>query len=676
MERGMKILLEARLGQTIISAYEWVTVETGAPSYTAVVTDDGARRTVTVTLDGKIKTPTAVKPSMYIAGGATYQDVRQADKIYIAETEDDAEELAKAGLSPAVTFGSYNYVNSSCVKILTRKTVVLLQREGHSETALKKSIAVIRAVTISIFTRLIADKSDIPTSIETEVEPVNSYDFCEFGRHGEIVSIVHERVADYIRKHYHIMILNNIPYYYDNGVYVADKRGLREGDRIREWIIDVLPEGWKRARIAQDIYLLLTLSSDIIRTDEEVNLQPKTYINFKNAYWDLKTKTEYPHDPKHYCLNQIPYKYNSKEKTDGKKIEELLDYMFYRPNEKEAFLEYIGYAMTTDVSLEKMIILRGLAGYGKSTILDIITKMFGGRKNCESVDIQKLNSDKFATARLYNKLANICNELPADCMDNINCTNALISGNMITCERKGKDAFPFIPYSRLMFSCNELPKIVGSTSRAFYRRLIIFEIDRKPEHDDPNLKKKIIAKEIPHFIELCVKAGERVYEGDNPKFTRYDDSEERITQYQADNDSVESFLTECATVTVTHDTADRASRGDIYDEYEQYCKDEGRTPKSKPQLYKTLREKGFQEIKAGNFRGFSGLIITKPANTTWVACPNGFNKVADKKSETVVDFKSKQDKEIEDLRRQLDEAKTLIEMYAQGVISGPVSQAY
>lgn len=79
--------------------------------------------------------------------------------------------------------------------------------------------------------------------------------------------------------------------------------------------------------------------------------------------------------------------------------------------------------------------LLGPGGNGKSTFLEVVTKMLGS-DNVSAVTLQALNDDKFAPARLYGKLANVFADLPPKALTSASIFKAIVGGDTISLERK------------------------------------------------------------------------------------------------------------------------------------------------------------------------------------------------------------------------------------------------
>ena len=137
--------------------------------------------------------------------------------------------------------------------------------------------------------------------------------------------------------------------------------------------------------------------------------------------------------------------------------------------------------------------------------------LLGGPRQVMQIKLSDLTDDKSAPADLYEKMANICNEMSSEGLKDVSMLNMITGQDFIRAQSKYGQPFTFLPTAKLFFSCNELPKILNNKSNNIYRRLIIFEIDKPPETKIQDLDLKIIKSGMAHFIHLCVEAGKRLY---------------------------------------------------------------------------------------------------------------------------------------------------------------------
>lgn len=68
--------------------------------------------------------------------------------------------------------------------------------------------------------------------------------------------------------------------------------------------------------------------------------------------------------------------------------------------------QYIGYCLTRDTRQQKMLVLKGMEGVGKSVILRRMTEIVG-ENNMTNNSLEKLK-DKFTTVELAGMLVNTC----------------------------------------------------------------------------------------------------------------------------------------------------------------------------------------------------------------------------------------------------------------------------
>jgi putative DNA primase/helicase len=89
-----------------------------------------------------------------------------------------------------------------------------------------------------------------------------------------------------------------------------------------------------------------------------------------------------------------------------------------------------------------------------------------------------LENDRFAPARLYGRLANICPDLPGSHLEDSAVFKAITGGDRITGELKYRDAFEFRPFARLIFSANHFPA-ARYGSQSYFDRWLLIPFERR-----------------------------------------------------------------------------------------------------------------------------------------------------------------------------------------------------
>ena len=254
-------------------------------------------------------------------------------------------------------------------------------------------------------------------------------------------------------------------------------------------------------------------------------------IAFKNGIYNIMTDEFLPFSPEIIITNKINWDYNPAAYSEL--VDNTLNKIACHDKQIRMLLEeVIGYCLYRRNELGKAFILIGDRANGKSTFLDMVKTMLGD-ENIASLDLGELG-DRFKTAELFGKLANIGDDIGDEFIANASVFKKLVTGDRINVERKGQDPFEFNNYAKLLFSANNIPRIKDKTG-AVQRRLAIIPFDAKFSVDDPDyrpyIKYELREQEcIEYMILLGIEGLKRVLL--NQKFT--------------DSTRVERELEECA----------------------------------------------------------------------------------------------------------------------------------
>lgn len=436
---------------------------------------------------------------------------------------------------------------------------------------------------------------------------------------GEATKPIHKAIADLVLLDMNVFILNGDAYIYDttNGAYIRDP----EGKRICKKIRDLLEFEFIEDKTISSIYNLIIKDDTLTIHDSDINKRPKHWIHFKNGYFDYKTESYYPHDPKYNEISVIPWDYapsrypcNYKFVKRGKgllreTVEEplefrrWLDHAIPDPEDQKMVLQYIAYSLTLETNAQKFLIVSGSGGTGKSTLLSVVESIIG-LNNISSVSLQGLQ-DRFTPGELYLKQANICADIPLSALSEVDMIKKLTGEDLISADRKFKSNFMFKSFARLFFSANDIPVNLSDKSNAFYRRMLILRMDNKPDHVDPNLVEKL-KSEIPNIITLAVDelilSGGVIEESDNSKSA--------VKEAYKNSDTVEAFLDDRC----EFDDKARIDRVELYRIYCNYCDNEERKYVKRSNFYKQLADKGFQSRRSKNNYDICGIKIRNVIN--------------------------------------------------------------
>ena len=361
-------------------------------------------------------------------------------------------------------------------------------------------------------------------------------------------------------------------YVYRNGVYV-EMPELEAQKLIRDKMISTET---KMNQITDAEHQWRILVQKDLR---ELNANP-FIINLKNGLYNLQEDKLVEHTPDYYSTVQLNASYDPKAQCPRFKqyLKEVLD-----ADQIPLIQEMLGYFLVPITRAQKCFVIVGEGGAGKSQLLLVLNQVLLGSENVSNVSWQALN-ERFKTAELFGKLANIFADLPTKNIDDNGIFKALVGEDYLTVEKKNKNPFSFQSKARLLFSRNTIPRNLGDKSEGFYRRLILIRFDHAVPEDikDPNLLEKL--RNEADGIFLFALEGLRRLIGNNYKFSVTERNNRELDQYREESDNVLSFVGECCELGEGFDYGST----ELYNAYKGFCDDSGVKPYSQKNFVKQL----------------------------------------------------------------------------------------
>lgn len=361
-----------------------------------------------------------------------------------------------------------------------------------------------------------------------------------------------DKFATFLKNNNHIIKINNQLHIYKDGIYID---GYSEIEHMMIFYISNLSKA-KRTEVLN--YL------DVLIRD---NTEPSSanLIAFKNGVYDIATDKFSEFDSNMVITNKIDWNYNPEayseicDKSLNKLacndssirllIEEMIGYCFYRRNE-----------------LGVSFILTGDKSNGKSTFIDMIMRLLGFN-NTSALDLGELG-DRFKTAELFGKLANLGDDISDDFIKNPAVFKKLVTGDRVNVERKGQNPFDFNNYAKFIFSANDIPRIKDKTG-AVLRRLIIVPFNAtfsKTDKDyDPYIKYKLRDDSVMEYLVLLgIKGLKRVLE--NRKFTTNAKIEAELQEYEERNNPIILFFKDTPIEEIENEPLSL-----VFQKYREFC---------------------------------------------------------------------------------------------------------
>lgn len=366
----------------------------------------------------------------------------------------------------------------------------------------------------------------------------------------------HNEFGDKLIEAFNIITVNEQLYVYEDGYYQQDER------IIERKMIELYPSIKQRERSEVLAYIRIQTHKQA----EDIKVNPYI-INLKNTRLDLKTGNVLAFTPNAIEFDRIPVTYDPSAHFAD--LDKMLHRVFLGNKEvMNLFDEMVGYTLLKHTRYRSGFMFYGSGKNGKSTVLDML-KAFLGMNNYTSIELDKL-TDRFTTAELEHKLANIGDDINDKAIRDTGTLKKLFTGESLLVERKGERPFVLKPYAKMIFSMNAIPKSYDR-SDGFYSRLLFIPFNAKfdvsDDDFDPHIADKVMSDEsMSYLLNRAIKGVQRLMSrGD---FTRPKVVEEAMKEYKKQNSVVLQWFEDCG-----HDIdyLTENTKDEIYSNYDDWC---------------------------------------------------------------------------------------------------------
>lgn len=375
-------------------------------------------------------------------------------------------------------------------------------------------------------------------------------------------------------------------YAYENGNYISKNddfidakvtRFIQSFDKLQDVGIKKY-----RADVIATIQSLCLIENDHLKS---FWLSPTTnngtLINLSNGLLDqskyLKGEANYllPHTPLYFCTNQLPF--NFRENATCPTWEKFLSNIFEDKEIIDLLQCWFGYNLIADTSFQKFCLLYGKGANGKTVITIVLTTLLG-EENVSCLGLECFDQMRtFALAGLINKLANIVGEMNEVSKTSEGLLKNIVSGELITVDRKYKEPITFRPTARLTFATNILPRITDR-SDGISRRLILIPFEKQIL--DESLQDRRLADpkfwissgEIGGIFLWALDGLKKLQQ--NGRFIIPNKVQEAINDYVYQTNPTYEYLK----TTYIFSKSNKLSRNDVYANYRYWMESNGHFP--------------------------------------------------------------------------------------------------
>lgn len=340
---------------------------------------------------------------------------------------------------------------------------------------------------------------------------------------------------------------------------------------IHGYILDTLGTFASGARLNP----ILNTIKPLILTEDVFNQKP--VVSFTNGTLELETGVFRENDKSDYCSIQMAYPYNEEAKcTRWKKF--ISEIMQYDEKKIDLLQEIAGYALVSDCRYEKIFVLTGEGGNGKSIYTKILQQVFG-EENISNITPKGL-TEPFQLVHLRDALLNIAGEIKSDVSGAEETMKQIASGEMLKACYKGKDFISFKPRAKMIFACNGQLQS-RDTSDGLKRRLIIVDFPCKyvddPDPTEPlefkrdiNLEPKLL-KEIQGIFNWAYDGYKMMK--NTGYITEPDEHKQLMKEFDIASNPIVSFFDDFL------DTGIRTiTNKDLYYKYSRWCEETNHKP--------------------------------------------------------------------------------------------------
>ena len=276
---------------------------------------------------------------------------------------------------------------------------------------------------------------------------------------------------------------------------------------------------------------------------------------------------------KEIVQSRLPVSYNPNAAAPALWLN-FLDGLLYE-EDIPTLQEFIGYCLIPSNKGQRMMVIKGNGGEGKSQIGAVLSTIFG--TNMKDGSIGKISENRFARADLEHILLCVDDDMRMEALRQTNYVKSIVTAQgKMDLERKGKQSYQGWMFARLLAFSNGDLQALYDRSDGFYRRQLVLTTKEKPvdRADDPDLAEKMKAE--AEGIFLWAFEGLQRLVANNFKFTESDRIRENREAVKRDNNNIFDFMESEGYIRRKADAS--ISSKDFYEIYRMWCEENSLAP--------------------------------------------------------------------------------------------------
>lgn len=364
-----------------------------------------------------------------------------------------------------------------------------------------------------------------------------------------------------------------------NGTFFTVEGRVTDEDSLRREIYEMLKPHFSTALGKRVNNLLEALRLEAYAPDLPIQ-RDRIHVANGTLFLDGTFSSE-----REFCRNRLPVAYNENAKQPETWLRFLSELLC--PEDIPTLQEFMGYCFLPTTKGQKMLMLIGRGGEGKSRIGLVLRALLGA--NMATGSIAKIESSRFARADLEHELVMLDDDMKLEALPQTNHIKAIVTAELpMDLERKGQQSYQGDLYVRFLGFGNGSLKALYDRSEGFFRRQIILTTKPKDANriDDPFIAEKMCAEAEGIFL-WCLDGLRRLISNDY-RFTLSERARGNMAEAVSDGNNAVDFMRSEGYIRLKADA--EASSRDVYAVYKLWCEDNVLHPLSARSLSAHLNE--------------------------------------------------------------------------------------
>lgn len=335
-------------------------------------------------------------------------------------------------------------------------------------------------------------------------------------------------------------------------------------------------------------------------------LGPSHLLNVRNGMLNWRTGELLPHSPEYYSIYQVTVPWNPEAQcpTIDQWMVETFDSRLHH-----LLWQIMGVVVHPGMGPQQAVALIGNGYNGKSTFQRLCAALLP-KSACVAIDPRDLATNRFASAELFGKTANICGDIERFTFQSTAEFKKITGDDPIRAERKHQNPFTFTSQATNLFSGNQMPPS-RDTTLGWFRRWLIVPLTRQIAGPPQRELEPALHAELEGALVRAVDALATVM-----KQGRYDTPGPCLVaarEYEYACNSSLLFINERVEFGSHHTVP--VSRESLYSAYQDFCRSEDLPSQTKRKFYEAIQAAGRAHVKehwlSGDQRrrGYVGLAL-------------------------------------------------------------------